>query len=275
MNVRRTKQELEATARWFEMAYLPRTASAIRALVGTDLRTTTDWHGPIVETYRSEIESCLNVLGEPDPEYHQALIEALDGLLATATGQMDRLVDLMLRSRNALDRVGESHGNTRELYKSFVTSDVTAKHTYLNVCLMYLILSEGVFGPQTRFLLAVRGLGEGHAEPQAILTERVKPSVLVERLNRSGLGVFADGYHRHVRNSIAHGHFKFEGESESMRFRDYKPDSDVVVFDESWPFLRMSKLLAKLDDTYLVNSSYWQVHFLPVIARLDDPTTVQ
>jgi hypothetical protein len=137
-----------------------------------------------------------------------------------------------------------------------------------------LILSEGVFGPQTRFLLAVRALGDGHSKPEAILTERVKPSVLVDRLKGGGLGAFADGYHRHVRNSIAHGHFRFEPETESMRFRDYKPDSDALVFDESWPFQRMAWLLAKLDDAYLVNSSYWQVHFLPAVARLGDGSTV-
>ena len=66
MNGQRTKQELEATARWFEMAYLSRTASAIRALVGTDLRTIREWHGPVIETYRSEIEGSLNILGEPE-----------------------------------------------------------------------------------------------------------------------------------------------------------------------------------------------------------------
>jgi hypothetical protein len=136
MQLGRIEKELNATARWLEMVYLPRTAESIRALAGTDLRIARGWHGHVVETYRAEIDGSVNILGEPDPDYHKTLVGALDGLLTTATGQMEGFFDLMLRSRNAFERVGEAHGNTRELYRSFVTPDATAKHTYLNVCLM-------------------------------------------------------------------------------------------------------------------------------------------
>ena len=56
MSTDRTRSELEATARWLDMAYLPKTASAVRALVRFDLRTARDWHEPVVKTYRVEHE---------------------------------------------------------------------------------------------------------------------------------------------------------------------------------------------------------------------------
>jgi hypothetical protein len=192
------------------------------------LAAATDWHAAVVDVYRSEIGGSLNILGEPDPEYHDALIQALDRLLARVAERMDRFFDVMLRSKHTLDRVGESHGNTREMYRSFVVGEPSTKHTYLNVCLMYLILCEGLFGPQARFLLSVDSLSED-GDTYSVLTDKIKPLVLAERLAASGLGAFADGYHRHIRNSVAHGHFRFDQKRQSMRFRDYKPDSEMLV----------------------------------------------
>lgn len=271
---RRIDDELAATGRWFDMAYLPRTAAAIRSLIGKNIRTSADWHAEVVQVYRGEVVASLNILGEPDPPYHTDLLTALDVVLGEAAHQTERLLDLMMRAKSGLDRVGESHGNTREMYKSLVGGDGSTKHTYLNICLMYLILCEGVFSPQARFLLGVKAVGRGDGEPHAVLAEKVKPAILAERLDNSGLSAFRQGYDRHVRNAIAHGQFRFDLETREMRFRDYKPDSDVLVFEESWPFERMARLFAKLDDTYLVNASYWQVYFLPSVAQLDAPTTV-
>lgn len=256
------------------MAYLPRTAGAIRSLIGKNLRASADWHAAVVDVYRGEVVASLNILGEPDPQYHTDLLAALDNLLADAAGQSEKLLALMLRAKASFDRIGESHGNTREMYKSLVGGAGSTKHTYLNICLMYLVLCEGVFGPQARFLLGIKAVGRGDAEPQGVLTEKVKPAALAERLDSFGLGAFRQGYHRHVRNAIAHGQFRFDPETQLMRFRDYKPDSDVLVFEESWPFEGMARLFAKLDDTYLVSASYWQVHFLPSVTHLDAPPTV-
>jgi hypothetical protein len=179
----------------------------------------------------------------------------------------------MLRSKHTLERVGESLGNTREMYRSFVVGEPSTKHTYLNVCLMYLILCEGLFGPQARFLLAVDSLSED-GDTYSVLTDKMKPLVLADRLAASGLGAFVDGYHRHIRNSVAHGHFRFDQKTQSMRFRDYKPDSEMLVFDEVWPFQQMAWLFAKLDDTYLVNASFWQVHVMAALPHRDKPPTV-
>jgi hypothetical protein len=173
-----------------------------------------------------------------------------------------------LAARPVAEAIGESHGNTRELYQSFVPGESSTKHVYLSLCLMYLILCEGVFKNQARLLLGLHAVAQGKSGATEYLSRPLSPTGLQQNLEQSLLGECAVGYSRHVRNSIAHGHMRFNPKTEEMRFRDFLPsDPRTPVFDETWKFARLAFLYAKLDDTYLIVSTYLQVHFLPLAVR--------
>jgi hypothetical protein len=85
------------------------------------------------------------------------------------------------------------------------------------------------------------------------------------------MGVFAIGYNRHLRNAIAHGHFRYDPEPGTMRFRDYSYHEGGVrlTYDESWPPDRFAWQFARMDDVYLVMATYLQVHLLPGVRGVD------
>ncbi len=57
-----------------------------------------------------------------------------------------------------------------------------------------------------------------------------------------------------------------------MRFRDYRLRPQVeVLFDEVWPFDGFAQHYARMDDAYLMVSTYLQVHFLSLLRALDAP----
>lgn len=249
------------------MAYLPRTAAAVRALATIDLSemTRSTWHWPIVEEYRREVEGSPNILGEADAAHHTRVVGSLDSVVPLALGHPQQFAAFLLLARSTIEAIGESHGNTRELYRSFVSAEPSAKHTFLSLCLMYLILCEGVFKNQGRLLLGIRAVAHGRATPGDYLARPLSPKALVKELQDGGLDVYTVGYHRNIRNAIAHGHIRFRADADAMRFRDFDPSNvEAAVFDETWPFSRMASLYAKLDDTYLVVATYLQIHFLPL-----------
>jgi hypothetical protein len=260
-------REIESLARFLDLAYLPRTAAAVRSLSTIDFAKSDrqSWHSPIVEEYRREVEQSRNILGESDPAQHRALVETLDNIIIPGALRPDEFRAFLLAARFLIEAIGESHGNTRELYRSFVHGRSSTKHTYLNLCLMYLILCEGVFKNQARLLLGFWAIADRAADATAYLVKPLSPGDLLRELNQSGLDVYTAGYNRHIRNSIAHGHMRFQSDTEAMRFRDFEPSNPVApVFDETWPFHRLAWLYAKLDDTYLIVSTYLQILFLPL-----------
>jgi hypothetical protein len=266
MNGPNVRQEIEALSRFLEMACLPSTAAALRSLLAVDLadgdRVT--WHIPVVEEYRREVEHSLNILGEPDPHHHRHLVQALDALIPGALRQPGQFAAFLLEAKPVIEAIGESHGNTRELYRSFVVPDPSTKHTYLNLCLMYLMLCEGVFKNEGRLLLGLRAVAEGTGDAAMYLVKPLSLRALQKSLEGHQLEAYVAGYSGHIRNAIAHGHMRFRSDGH-MRFRDFRQSDPVnAVFDETWPFARLASLYAKLDDTYLIVSTYLQIHFLPL-----------
>lgn len=261
-------RQLEALSRFLDMAFLPRTAAAVHRLSSIDLRGTAreSWHVPVVEEYRNEVKYSLNILGEPDEEHHKRLIDVLDSLVGAAAQHPDDLTGFLLSTRPVMEAIGESHGNTREMYRSLVSNEASRKHLFLTICVMYLILCEGIFRNQARLLLGLRAVADRDDSATSLLTKPLSPSVVQETLERRQLGAFADGYNRHVRNAIAHGHMRFIAARNEMRFRDFDPWNPATpVFDETWPFERFARLYAKLDDTYLVFATYLQVYLMPLM----------
>ena len=254
MNPTHIIRELEALGRWLDMAYLPKTASGVRALLGLDLSAVNadEWHSHLVSVYREEVSNSLNIIGEPDPAHHRALVAGLDQLVPTAAANRDAWLGLMASSRPAAEAMGESHGNTRELYQSFsVTS--SRKHVYINLCVMYLVLCEGVFPNIARLLLGFNAASRG----DLIDISTVATAQLARHLDEIGMAVFSAGYDRHIRNAIAHGHFTYEPDSGMMRFRDYgyREARFALQFEESWPLDQFARRFATMDDVYLVVSS--------------------
>ena len=260
-------REIEPLARFLDMAYLPRTARAVRALIAIDFAKSDGhrWHSHVVEEYRREVEQSLSILGEPDPAHHRALVETLDIIMPRALERPEEFKAFLLAARFLIEAIGESHANTRELYRSLVLGRSSTKHTYLNLCLMYLILCEGVFKNQARLLLGFWAVANSAGDASAYLDKSLNPNRLLRELNQCGLDAYAAGYNRHIRNSIAHGHMRFQPDTEAMQFRDFEPSNPAApVFDETWPFRRLASLYAKLDDTYLIVSTYLQILFLPL-----------
>jgi hypothetical protein len=189
----------------------------------------------------------------------------LDGLLQAGTRKTDARSRVFTRLRRVAEAIGESHGNTRELYHSAMTP--SEKHFYINLCLMYLILCEGVFPNQARLLIALHDISLGPTFPEDRDTPNMMPAMLARRLEQINLGAFAAGYHRHVRNAIAHGHFRYDPVRRQMRFWDYSGNRRMTLtFDEAWPLGKLAWCYAKMDDAYLVMSTYFQVYFLPSLA---------
>lgn len=278
MNDARLPHEIDALGRFLDFAYLPRTADLVRRLAKADLRGAEfdTWLLPIVEEYRREVVDSLNFLGEPDTEHHKRLLHMLDSVVGGALRYPKEFFAFMLSARPIVEVIGESHGNTREMYRSIISHVGSKKHAFLTICLMYLILCEGVLRNQARLLLGLRAVGEGDARATSFLLKPVSQKVLEQTLQDPDLGVCADGYHRHVRNAIAHGHMRFIPATEEMRFRDFDAASLATpIFEETWEFARLARAYAKLDDTYLVISTYLQIHFLPALVpgKATDPMT--
>lgn len=268
MNGTDLSREIEALGRFLDMAYLPRTAEAVRRLSTIDLRRVSRemWHVPVVEEYRREVEHSLNILGEPDHEHHRRLVDILDSLVGAALRHPDEFAEFLLSAHLVIEAIGESHGNTREMYRSFISNQASSKHVFLTLCLMYLILCEGVFRNQARLLLGLRAVADRDDSATSLLVKPLSPKVLQETLEKEQLGAYAAGYNRHIRNAIAHGHMRFIAGTNEMRFQDIDLSNPATPrFDETWLFARFALLYAKLDDTYLVVSTYLQVHFMPLM----------
>lgn len=257
------RRELASLSSFLAFAYLPRTAAFVSSLTPTRLRSTEPWHAPLMRIYQEEAVSSSNLLGEPDPEHHRALLDGMDRLVQGASARPDAFADFLHQMHPLLMAVGESHGNTRELYRSFIAPGSSTKHVYLNLCLMYLILCEGVFRNLARFVLGLHdivcpaGSDDGGQNPSL--------ATLADRLRQAGPGAFAVGYDRHVRNAIAHGHFVYSAADNTMRLRDYDYRRGKVTFEEMWPFERFVRQYAKLDDVYLLVACYLQLRFLPML----------
>jgi hypothetical protein len=260
--------EIDALARFLKLASLPRTASAVRALSVVELRRLPyeTWWFPVVEEYRREVAPSLNILGEPDIEYHNHLVKTLDSVIPGAVSAT-QFAEFMLSVRPIVERIGESHGNAQEIYRSFRPTS-SSKHVFLNMCFMYVILCEGVFPSQARILLGLEALARSEKGSSSLpALERLGSQGLRTRLEKKQLGVFAAGYNRNIRNAIAHGHMCFVHDSNQVRFRDFRPsDPSTPVFDEVWPLAKFAWLFARLDDAYWVFSTYFQIHFLPSLA---------
>jgi hypothetical protein len=256
-------RELVSLSRFLAFAYLPRTAAFVSSLTPVRLRSAEPWHTPLMRIYQEEALSSFNLLGEPDPEHHRALLDGMDRLVQGASAKPDTLAEFLQQMHPLLVATGESHGNTRELYRSFVAPGSSTKHVYLNLCLMYLILCEGVFRNLGLFVLGLHdivcpaGPNGGGQNPSL--------ETLGDRLRQVGLGAFAAGYDRHVRNAIAHGHFVYSAGGNTMRFRDYDYRRGKVTFEEVWPFEKFVRQYAKLDDVYLLVGCYLQLWFLPML----------
>src|ERR1700677_4370292 len=115
MNSSRLLHEIDALGGFLEMAYLPRTAAAVRAVSANDFATATKvgWHTCIVEEYRREVEHSMNILGEYDAAHHLTLTKALDLLIAAALRRSDEFMYFLFAARPLIEAIGESHGNTR------------------------------------------------------------------------------------------------------------------------------------------------------------------
>lgn len=262
------EQELTRLASDLEISYLPKTAEAVRELIGYNFAAGhhREWHASVVVTYRQELQQSLNIIGEPDPEHHRELLAALDRLFLDPGADPAVVPRVLLESRVLIEAVADTYSNTRELYRSFIADDESNRHAYLNMCLMYLMLCEGMFRNQARFLLS---LHRGNLE---LSTSAVTTTAASQQLHRqlvdAGLAAFANGYHRHVRNAIAHGHIKYVADNSTMRFQDFThKDPGSPIFDEEWSFLKFAQLYSRLDDTYLALSTYLRVHFLPWSVR--------
>lgn len=256
-------RELASLSSFLAFAYLPRTAAFVGSLTPARLSSAEPWYAALMRIYQEEAVSSLNLLGEPDPEHHRALLDGMDRLVQGASAMPDALGEFLRQIHPMLVAVGESHGNTRELYRSFVAAGSSRKHIYLNLCLMYLILCEGVFRNLGLFVLGLYDI----AFPAAPNAEGQNPGLetLGDRLRQLGLGAFAAGYDRHVRNAIAHGHFVYSAAGNTMCFRDYDYRRGRVTFEEAWPAERFVRQYAKLDDVYLVVACYLQLCFLPAL----------
>lgn len=255
---------LHGSSTWLTCHVPPRQfAPSARSILPRAIGTT--GIGELLDEYQREVEQSPSILGEADPAHHRALVETLNVIIPRALRRPDEFRAFLLAARFVIEAIGESHGNTREFYRSFVLGQSSTKHTYLNLCLMYLILCEGVFKNQARLLLGVCAIADGAGLATAYLVEPLSPKGLLKELNQRGLNVYTAGYNQHVRNSIAHGHMRFQPNTEAMRFRDFEPSDPVApVFDETWPCSRLASLYAKLDDTYLIVSTYLQILFLPL-----------
>lgn len=268
MNSQRIIREIQALARFLDMAYMPKTAAAVRDLTEVDLMATDPetWHPALFALYRDEVRHSLNILGEPDPDHHRALVDGLDGVVTGAVTCPEPWSAFLRRMHPTVEVIGQSHGNTRELYRSFVASGASRKHVYINLCLMYLILCEGVFPGLARLLLGLHKVSHGEVPD----SKPLQPAALAQRLNEVGMGVFAIGYNRHLRNAIAHGHFRYDPEPGTMRFCDYSYHEGEIrlTYDQSWPPDRFVWQFARMDDVYLVLATYLQVHLLPGIRDL-------
>lgn len=132
------------------------------------------------------------------------------------------------------------------------------------LCLLYLIMTEGVFANVARVVLGLRELlARDGGEAPGLGYADLSPNQLAERLREEGLGIFAEGYNRHVRNAIAHGRMRYDDENLGVVFRDYDCKRRITTFDKLIPGLDLGWWYAKLDDTYLVVSTFFQVYFLP------------
>ena len=266
MDLKRLKDELAAIARFLEFAYLPKTASLVRGLdpntpLGTDpnnLRC-----DQVEKTYREEVLYSRNFLGEQDPRHHEQLVGSVDNLITQAESKPEVFAQFLVESIEVLRAIGESHGNTRALYASFLTPKLSRKQGQLLLCLMYLIMTEGVFANIARVILCLSAICRDQGGHGATGYWELAPNDLAERLREENLSVFAEGYNRHVRNAIAHGRMKYDDTALGVAFQDYDCRRRKITFDQVVPGVELAWWYSKLDDTYLVVSTFFQLYFLP------------
>jgi len=121
-----------------------------------------------------------------------------------------------------------------------------------------------VFRDQGTLLVGLHAIANGSENPMGYLEKPLAPRKLVRELEARGLDIYAAGYNQHLRNSIAHGHLRFLPNTATMRFRDFNPfKQGAQTFDETLSLANVAALYAKLDDTYIVFSTYWQIYLLP------------
>lgn len=266
--VRRISTELRALVRFLDLAYLPQTAQDIREL---QMHTEEEKAPPsslvtvlesVIQTFLAEFPRGNNLFGEPDESHRTEILQKTVSLVNKAVDS-EKFQEYLQSAHGLLLAVGEAHGNTREFYRCASSFTLSKKYFFLNFCIMYLIMVEGVLASLSQFLLGLHQLPSMEKWDDLGGDEFVAFGKLEATLRDAGLGVFLGGYNRHLRNAIAHGHFVYDESSERMLFKDLNPRTGAPSWEQILSLEDLVWLYVKLDDVYWVVSVYLQLYLLP------------
>ena len=108
-----------------------------------------------------------------------------------------------------------------------VAEKLEKKPKYFMLCFYFLILMEGIFKNVLKNLLAMKGVAEGKdVSITETLGVQIEESIEKDKDFRNILpDRFKHGIHNNLRNSIAHGNFRYHEKEDKIEFWDLLPNT--------------------------------------------------
>jgi hypothetical protein len=252
------KGEMEKVAGVFDLYELGETAKAIRGL-SNDLYVVckkVDFEkafGKIQDVLKVEFISS----GSTNPSFRKNLHSALIRLANSATKINPALVRKQIKDFDtSMQRINNSYGVIDDIIRSLVENrKLTIKQHYYAECFGYLLIVEGVFRELCEYILMLDDIRMGRSRNFSEIESLPFFDLVVKEIrSNADISIFADGYHNHLRNAIAHANFRFDETTQKMNFKDeYKGKVTSI----NLKIEEFGEYYLKIDDLYRLISSIW------------------
>jgi hypothetical protein len=160
---------------------------------------------------------------------------------------------LKLSDMHLLEGTLEADKQLAQLNQVFLSSNVTKEQKFYGMCLVYLILMEGVYDQALRDLL----LWDQNCKGTTTNVQDTNTYKVKEELERAGADpILFQGWQPRIRNAIAHARFSYDESTERAIFEDVNPRNSADKFVAE---------LSHEDLGQLVMSLYYVVYLFRVV----------
>lgn len=127
---------------------------------------------------------------------------------------------------------------------------------FLNLCIVYGLMCEGLFDEAIRYLGILVNLANGKDVKYEDIQDKFIHEMRhdLKELTNSDSEILFAGYERHLRNSIFHFNFSYDESTGKMRFQDFikeeKTYDENICFEQ---FKRLYVLLNAVDHLILMD----------------------
>lgn len=153
-----------------------------------------------------------------------------------------------------------------KILSAFNSGSLDAEQKFYGMCLLYVIMVEGLYDEILRFLLRWYENSRGNSIPSATLADK-NTHALKRELEASGARpVLFEFWRPRIRNSIAHARFSYDFKNDKGIFDDIDPRNPANTFHEEMSYKQFGELESGLFYTmFPIQVLLIMDHYVPAI----------